>query len=122
MTPSTMPPKLDESAHPDRRGGKRVLMVQPCFYQLAHFAGHEIVEFSDGHALSLNTGAGGYLLLMPQPPETKQVFEVHTLLSTEEERTVKLVEARWTRELIFDAAGKVYLVGVRSLFEHGHLD
>ena len=117
MTPSKIPPKVEESANPNRREGKRVLKVQPCFYQLAQVAGYEIVEISDGHALSLNTSPGGFLLLMPHPPERRQVFEVHTALSTEEERAVKLVEACWTRELTFGAAGKVYLVGVRSLFE-----
>jgi hypothetical protein len=117
VTLSKIPPKVDESANPDRRGGKRVLQIQPCIYQLAQVAGYEIIKFSDGHALSLNTSPGGFLLLMPQPPERRQVFEVHTLLSTEEERAVKLVEACWTRELTFGPAGKVYLVGVRSLFE-----
>jgi len=117
VTPSKIPSKIEESANPDRRGGTRVLKIQPCFYQLAQVAGYEIVEFSDGHALSLNTSPGGFMLLMPEPPERRQVFEVHTPLSTEEERTVKLVEACWTRELAFGDAGKVYLVGVRSLFE-----
>ena len=117
MIPSKNPSKIEELANPERRGGTRVLKIQPCFYQLAQVAGYEIVEFSDGHALSLNTSPGGFLLLMPKPPERKQVFEVHTPLSTEEERTVKLVEACWTRELTFGPAGKVYLVGVRSLFE-----
>ena len=117
MTPSKIPPEVKESANPDRRGGIRLLKIQPCFYQLAQVAGYEIVEFSGGHALSLNTSSGGFLLLMPQPPERRQVFEVHTPLSTEEERVVKLVEACWTRELAFGATGKVYLVGVRSLFE-----
>jgi hypothetical protein len=108
---------VEVSANPDRRGGKRVLGIQPCVYQLAQVAGYEIVKFSDGHALALNFSSGGFLLLMPQPPERSQVFEVHMSLSTEKERTVKLVEACWTRELTFGAAGKVYLVGVRSLFE-----
>ena len=117
MTPSKTPPIVDESADPDRREDRRAPKIETCFYQLAHFPGQQIVEFSDGHALSLNTSTGGFLLLMPQPPERKQVFEVHTSLSAEEERTVKLVEACWTRELTFGASGKVYLVGVRSLFE-----
>jgi hypothetical protein len=117
VTLSKIPPKVEESANQDRKGGKRVLGIQPCFYQLAQVAGYEIVKFSDGHALSLNASPGGFLLLMPQPPERSQVFEVHTPLSTGEERTVKLVEACWTRELTFGPAGKVYLVGVRSLFE-----
>ena len=116
MTPSKTPPKVDESSDPDRRGDRRAPKIETCFYQLAHFPGHQIVEFSDGHALSLNTSPRGFLLLMPQPPERRQVFEVHTSLSTEEERTVKLVEACWTRELTFGVSGKVYLVGVRSLF------
>lgn len=117
MTPSKIPPREGESADPDRRGGTRVLKIQSCAYQLAHIAGHECVEFSDGHALSLNASPRGFLLLMPKPPERRQVFEVHTPLSTEEERTVKLVETCWTREVTFGAADKVYLVGVRSLFE-----
>jgi len=117
VTRPKIPQKVEESANPDRRGGKRVLTVQPCFYQLAQVDGYEIVKISDGHALSLNTSVGGFLLLMPQPLGQRQVFEVHTPLSTEEEKAVKLVEACWTRELTFGAAGKVYLVGVRSLFE-----
>jgi len=117
VTPSKIPQKVEESANPDRRGGKRVPKIQPCLYQLAQVAGYEIVEFSDGHALSLNTSSGGFLFLMPQLPERRQVFEVHTPLSTEEERAVKLVETCWTRELTFGTAGKVYLVGVKSLFE-----
>jgi hypothetical protein len=117
VTPSKIQTKVKESANPDRRGGIRHLKIQSCFYQLAQVAGYEIIEFSDGHALSLNTSQGGFLLLMPVPPERRQVFEVHTPLSTEEERAIKLVEACWTRELTFGDAGKVYLVGVRSLFE-----
>ena len=92
-------------------------MIRGCFYQLAHFPGNEVVEFSDGHALSLNASSGGFLLLMPQPIQGKQVFEVHTPSSTVEGETVKLVETCWTRELTFGTSGKVYLVGVRSLFD-----
>ena len=117
VAPSKIPPKVKEPANPDRRGGKRVPKIQPCIYQLAQVAGYEIVKFSDGHALSLDTSPGGFLLLMPQPPERRQVFEVHTPLSTKEGGAVNLVEACWTRELTFGPAGKVYLVGVRSLFE-----
>lgn len=117
MTPRKTAPKVDESANPDRRGDRRAHMIRGCFYQLAHFPGHEIVEFSDGHALSLNASSGGFLLLMPQPIQGKQVFEVHTPSSTGEGETVKLVETCWTRELTFGTSGKVYLVGVRSLFD-----
>jgi hypothetical protein len=117
VTSSPLPPEFKQSANPDRRRGARVLQIQPCFYQLAHIAGDKNVEFSDGHALALNAGPGGFLLLMPQPPERRQVFEVHTPSPTVEKRTVKLVEACWTRELTFGDTGKVHLVGVRSLFE-----
>jgi hypothetical protein len=122
MISSEISTNVDESANPDRRGGTRVTRIQPCFYQLAHFPANAIVEFSDGHALSLNTGSGGFLLLMPKPPERSQVFEVHTPLSSEEEGTVKLVETCWTRELTFGPDGKVYLVGVKSLFEPARAD
>lgn len=54
---------------------------------------------------------------MPKPPESRQVFEVYTSLSKEQERTVKLVEACWTRELTFGVSSSIYLVGVRFLFE-----
>jgi len=117
MTLPKTPPKAGESANPDRRGDKRAPMIQACFYQLAHFPGDEIVEFSDGHALSLNASSGGFLLLMPQPPQRGQVFEVHTPSPTMEEKAVKLVEACWSRELTFGTSGKVHLVGVRSLFD-----
>ena len=117
VTPSKIPPKVEEPANPDRRGNTRLPTVQPCFYQLAQVAGYEIVKFSNGHALSLNTSPRGFMLLMPQPPKKGQVFEMHAPLSTEEDRAVKLVEACWTRELAFGDAGKIYLVGVTSLFE-----
>jgi len=116
MSRSVSPPQRDQSAGPDRRGAQRHPKIQPCFYQLSRIAGRDIVEFSDGHALSLNAGPGGLLLLMPRPPEGRQVFEVQTP-STGEERAIKLVETCWTREVTFGDSGKVYLVGVRSLFE-----
>lgn len=117
MTPSEIPPKVDEPANLDRRGGERIPMLRSCLYQFARFPGSETVDFSDGYALSLNASPGGILLLMAQAPGMRQVFEVHAPSPTKEESTVKLVEACWTRELLFGDADKVYLVGVRSLFE-----
>ena len=55
-------------------------------------------------------------LLLSKLPQMSQVFEVHTPLSSEEEGTVKLVETCWTREPTFGSGGKVYLVGVKPLF------
>lgn len=117
MTASQTPPIEDEAANPDRRGAERAQKIETCFYQLTQFSGQQIVEFSDGHGLSINTSSGGFLLLMAKPPESRQVFEVYTSLSKEKQRTVKLVEACWTRELTFGVSSYVYLVGVRSLFE-----
>lgn len=117
MTSPQTPPIVDEAANSDRRGAERAPKIEACFYQLTHFSGQQIVEFSDGHGLSLNTSLGGFLLLMPKPPESRQVFEVYTSLSKEQERTVKLVEACWTRELTFGVSSSIYLVGVRFLFE-----
>jgi hypothetical protein len=95
-------------------------MIQTCVYELAHIAGQEIVEIIGGHALSLIASPGGMLLLMPQPPEERQVFEVHTKPGAQEESAVKLVEARWAREVAFGAGDKFYLVGVKALFEPRH--
>jgi hypothetical protein len=117
VAPSKAPPKADEPASLNRRGDERIPMIGPCLYQLARFLGNETVDFSDGYALSLNTSSGGRLLLMAQRPEKKQVFELHVPSPMKGESTVKLVEACWTRELLFGTADKVYLVGVRSLFE-----
>lgn len=116
MSRSVSPPQREQSAEPDRRGEQRQPQIQPCFYQLSRIAGRDIVEFSDGHALALNAGPRGLLLLMPRPPERRQVFEVRTPTSGEE-RAVKLVETCWTKEVTFGDSGKVYLVGVKSLFE-----
>lgn len=117
MTPAEPTQRVDESANPDRREDRRAPMIGGCYYQLAHFPGLEIVEFSDGHALSLNASSGGFLLLMPQLPHRRQVFEVHTPAPAAKGETVKLVETCWTHELTFGTSGKVYLVGVKSLFD-----
>ena len=117
MAPSKVPPKVDEPVSLDRRGGERIPMIGSCLYQLARFLGNETVNFSDGYALSLNTSSGGTLLLMAQTQEKGQVFELHVPSPTKGESPVKLVEACWTRDLLFGAADKIYLVGVRSLFE-----
>ena len=117
MAPSKVPPKVDELTSLNRRGDERIPMIGPCLYQLARFLGNETVDFSEGYALSLNASSGGILLLMAQTPEKRQVFELHVPSPTKGESTIKLVEACWTRELLFGAAEKVYLVGVRSLFE-----
>lgn len=118
MTPSSFPPTT-EPHHPDRRDSPRVVNIRPCEYELAHVAGHETIEFTGGQALSLNASRGGLLLLMPQSPEGRQIFEVHTAVQTENERAVKVVEACWMQELTFGSSGRVYLVGVRTLFEPG---
>src|SRR5262249_35580575 len=98
-------PLVHEAVNTERRGARRAPKIETCFFELAHFSGHQIVGFSDGHALSLNNSQGGFMLLMPKSPEEGQVFEVHTSLSTEEERIVKLVEACWTQELSFGSSG-----------------
>lgn len=117
VTVSRIPPSEEETANPERRGGKRVPTIEPCSYELAHFIGQEGVEFSGGYALSLNASPQGLLLLMPQPPESRQVFEIHMPAPANQGKVVKLVEACWTREMTFGTGGKVYLVGVRALFE-----
>jgi hypothetical protein len=105
---------------PDRRGGVRALKIRSCLYQLMQTDDRQDVEFTDGQALSLNAGSGGYLLLMPQLPETRQVFEIHKSHSVDTE-TIVLVETCWTQEVPFGHGGKVFLVGVRSLFETAHV-
>lgn len=111
------PPTENLPSNPDRREEARVSAVEPCLYQLARFSAEDMVEFADGYAVSLNSSRRGLLLLMPELPKSRQVFEVHILDRVRERTRVKLVETCWTRELTFGPDGNVYLVGVKALFE-----
>ena len=117
MAPPEMPPRVDESFHQERRDSQRLPTILSCPYELTRVSGTDTVELSEGATLALNISAGGMLLLMPQSPGERKVFEVQVPSPTPSEKTTRLVEVCWTREFPFGVDTKVHLVGVKSLFE-----
>lgn len=117
MAPSERPPRVDEPPHQERRSSERPQTILSCLYELTRVSGSDTVELSEGVTLALNISAGGMLLLMPQSPGERNVFEVHVPSPEKPEKTIKLVEVCWTREYSFGVGTKVHLVGVKSLFE-----
>lgn len=117
MAPPEMPPSVDESLHQERRDSKRLPTILSCPYELTRVSGTDTIELSEGAALALNISAGGMLLLMPQSPGERKVFEMRVPSPTQSEKTTRLVEVCWAREFPFGVGAKVHLVGVKSLFE-----
>jgi len=117
MVPLERPPRVDEPPHQERRRSERLQTILSCPYELTRVSGSDTVELSEGVTLALNISAGGMLLLMPQSPGERNVFEVHAPSPAKPEKTTKLVEVCWTREFSFGVGTKVHLVGVKSLFE-----
>jgi hypothetical protein len=117
MTPPEMPPRDHEPASQERRISERLQTFHPCSYELARISCHDTVELSEGLTLSLNISMGGMLLLMPELPGERKVFEVHILSPPKPEKTTKLVEVCWSREFSFGVGTKVHLVGVKCVFE-----
>lgn len=118
MTPSKLLEHADMPTHQEHRSSKRVPLIQPCPYELSRVPGGGGVELSQGFALTVNISSGGMLLLMPQAPGERQIFEVQELsLRTQAKRSTKLLEVCWTRQLPMGAEGSMHSVGVRFLFE-----
>ena len=117
MALSETPPRVNEPPNRERRRSERLPLILSCPYELTRVSGTDTVELSEGLTLSLNISAGGMLLLMPQSPGERKVFEVHAPSLAKLEKTTRLVEVRWTRDFSFGVGTKVYLVGVESLFE-----
>jgi len=102
----------------ERRHSERLPLIQPCPYELSRVTGGGGVELSHGFALTVNFSSGGMLLLMPEEPGERQIFEVQApSLRTQAKSSTKLVEVCWTRQLPMGAEGSMHSVGVRFLFE-----
>lgn len=118
MTPSKSLEHVDMPTHQEQRSSERIPLIQPCPYELSRVPGGGGVELSHGYALTVNISSGGMLLLMPQAPDERQIFEVQApSLRTQAKSSTKLVEVCWTRQLPMGAEGSMHSVGVRFLFE-----
>jgi hypothetical protein len=103
--------------HHLRPRSQRVPITRPCAYEMSRFLDEKSVVFSQGDALAVNISTRGTLLLMPQVPDLKQVFDIRVPIAVKRVGLSTVVEARWTRQVPIDAAhGSMHFVGVKFLF------
>ena len=57
------------------------------------------------------------LLLLPEPVNKRQVFEIQVPSTTKKQLGTKLVEVSWIRPIPVSARVTMYLAGARFLFE-----
>lgn len=69
----------------------------------------------EGYALSVNVSNQGMLLLLPQPTQVRQVFEVLAPTPAEDLPALHVVEVRWTKQVVADEEGTLCLAGVKFL-------
>src|SRR5262245_35157062 len=105
--------ELEMSQQQERRDSDRVSPIRVCLFELANLLSNDTVEASEGRALTLNMSSGGLLLMLPRSVGERQVFEIKAPSLTDETRSTKLVEVRWTRPLPVNVHTTMHLVGVK---------
>jgi hypothetical protein len=91
--------------------------MRPCPYEMSRVLDEKSVVLSQGDALAVNISPRGMLLLMPQVPDLKQVFDIRVPVAVNRVGPSIVVEACWTRQVSIDAArGSMHFVGVKFLF------
>jgi len=96
---------------------QRVPVMRPCPYEMSRFLDEKSVVFNQGDALAVNISTRGILLLMPQVPDLKQVFDIRVPIAVNRVGPPTVVETCWTRQISIDAArGSMHFVGVKFLF------
>jgi hypothetical protein len=103
--------------HHLRPRSQRVPIMRPCPYEMSRVLDERSVVLSQGDALAVNISPRGMLLLMPQVPDLKQVFDIRVPITVKRVGPSTVVEACWTRQVPLDGAcGSMHFVGVRFLF------
>ena len=102
----------------ERRGGKRVRCMRA--YALTKPEGYP-AKLSEGYGHAINRSVGGLLLLLPEEVHQRQVVEIQVPSKAKKKQSTKLGEVCWTRPIQVDARVRMYLVGLRFLFEHDAL-
>jgi hypothetical protein len=103
--------------HHLRPPSQRVRIMRPCPYEMSRVLDEKSVVLSQGDALAVNISPRGMLLLMPQVPDLKQVFDIRVPVAVNRVGPSIVVEACWTRQVSIDAAcGSMHFVGVKFLF------
>jgi len=58
----------------ERRDGERIPCVQVCPYEPTKFSSQDKVDLSKGRGLTINVSVRGWLLMLSQPVDEKQIF------------------------------------------------
>jgi hypothetical protein len=78
---------------------QRVPIMRPCPYEMSRFPDEKSVVLSQGDALAVNISTRGILLLMPQVPDLKQVFDIRLPIAVNRVGPPTVVETCWTRQV-----------------------
>ena len=102
--------------HQKRRDCRRVRCIRAYPYVLMKPTDHT-VKISEGYGHAINRSVGGILLLLPEEVDQRQVLEIHVPSKAKEKQITKLGEVCWTYPIQVDARVRMYLAGIRFLFE-----
>jgi hypothetical protein len=105
------------STQQERRDSERVPCKLVCLFELTTPAGADAVKLTAGSGHVINRSGRGLLLLLPEKVNNRQVVEIQVPSEVRKEQTTKLMEVCWTRPIEVDAEAKMYLAGMRFLFE-----
>jgi len=103
----------------ERRCKVRVKYRYRCSYEVAEAIDEELAFINQGEAFALNQSAEGLLLVMGRDLHVTQLIEVHASHSRWG-RTTNVYEARWTKPILVESFGNLYLVGCRRIFGPCH--
>jgi len=101
----------------ERRKSERVVSMRMCSYELTKAMSPNVVLLTAGHTYSINSSAGGMLLLLPGTVLTQHVLEVQVSSDTRKAPITKLGEVCWTCSIPVESRVCMYLAGIRFLFE-----
>ncbi|OAI44392.1 hypothetical protein AYO43_09210 [Nitrospira sp. SCGC AG-212-E16] len=103
--------------HQERRKSERVASLRACPYALTKPMVPNAVLLTAGHAYSINSSAGGMLLLLPGAVLTQHVVEVQVSSETRKASITKLGEVCWTHSISVEGRVCMYLAGIHFMFE-----
>ena len=98
----------------EQRREPRIAKRQPCDFALTHALGPNDALIEEGTGVTVNMSRSGMQLLLGLAPRTGQLLEVH--FRGKLQRSVSLVEVRWTKPVRQASQGQLHLVGCRLTF------
>lgn len=107
--------EVDMLSEQKRRDSERQSCMQVYPYKLTRSVDSGTVQLREGAGYSINSSAGGMLLLLPEKVDQQQVFEIQVPSEARKKERTKLGEVRWTRPIPVDSCINMYLVGIRFL-------